>query len=262
MTKFIVVTGASKGIGRAAADALAESGWSVLGVARHTTALDFVRAMLDRYHKRLNPGALWSGGKALTPDRKSALLRRTLNVDRSLHATHSRCGVFLKECVEKTRVNVSLTALTPSREFRIPTFNINRLLEANVGTGVAFRLIDRVLIEPDIEVKETTVTNQSKPYETLSQAQKALKIFMVPKFTSAAYFAATEKGAKQAVAELKGEGMAIDFLYTGPSAANTDEEIRMIDDLDRKSTRLNSSHGYISYAVFCLKKKKKNKQRK
>src|SRR2546422_5840774 len=29
---------------------------------------------------------------------------------------------------------------------------------------------------------------------------------------------------------------------------------------DRKSTRLNSSHGYISYAVFCLKKKKKNNQ--
>src|SRR2546422_5804346 len=29
---------------------------------------------------------------------------------------------------------------------------------------------------------------------------------------------------------------------------------------DRKSTRLNSSHGYISYAVFCLKKKKKIKQ--
>src|SRR2546429_6417782 len=28
-------------------------------------------------------------------------------------------------------------------------------------------------------------------------------------------------------------------------------------DEDRKSTRLNSSHGYISYAVFCLKKKKK-----
>src|SRR2546429_1753081 len=28
-------------------------------------------------------------------------------------------------------------------------------------------------------------------------------------------------------------------------------------DTDRKSTRLNSSHGYISYAVFCLKKKKK-----
>src|SRR2546422_2998220 len=28
---------------------------------------------------------------------------------------------------------------------------------------------------------------------------------------------------------------------------------------DRKSTRLNSSHGYISYAVFCLKKKKQQK---
>src|SRR5213594_4457871 len=63
------------------------------------------------------------------------------------------------------------------------------------------------------------------------QAQKALKIFMIPKFTGAAYFAATEKGAKDAVAELKGRGVAIDFLYTGPSVANTDEEIRMIDDL-------------------------------
>src|SRR2546422_4909673 len=29
---------------------------------------------------------------------------------------------------------------------------------------------------------------------------------------------------------------------------------------DRKSTRLNSSHGYISYAVFCLKKKKTQKR--
>src|SRR5687768_17655883 len=33
-------------------------------------------------------------------------------------------------------------------------------------------------------------------------------------------------------------------------------------DIDRKSTRLNSSHGYISYAVFCLKKKKKKTLKK
>src|SRR2546429_3520038 len=32
-------------------------------------------------------------------------------------------------------------------------------------------------------------------------------------------------------------------------------------EADRKSTRLNSSHGYISYAVFCLKKKNKQLQR-
>src|SRR5260221_2337330 len=31
-------------------------------------------------------------------------------------------------------------------------------------------------------------------------------------------------------------------------------------DLDRKSTRLNSSHTVISYAVFCLKKKKTNRR--
>src|SRR3989449_7142061 len=35
-------------------------------------------------------------------------------------------------------------------------------------------------------------------------------------------------------------------------------EGRRLFGRDRKSTRLNSSHGYISYAVFCLKKKKQN----
>src|SRR2546427_9011957 len=35
-----------------------------------------------------------------------------------------------------------------------------------------------------------------------------------------------------------------------------------VDERDRKSTRLNSSHSQISYAVFCLKKKKKTKKKK
>src|SRR3989440_9595159 len=33
------------------------------------------------------------------------------------------------------------------------------------------------------------------------------------------------------------------------------------EEIDRKSTRLNSSHDQISYAVFCLKKKKKQRKR-
>src|SRR3712207_6906551 len=37
---------------------------------------------------------------------------------------------------------------------------------------------------------------------------------------------------------------------------------REVDHLDRKSTRLNSSHANISYAVFCLKKKKPGQNRK
>src|SRR2546429_1609815 len=44
----------------------------------------------------------------------------------------------------------------------------------------------------------------------------------------------------------------------GHSAAGCDAAFAGCGDpRDRKSTRLNSSHGYISYAVFCLKKKKK-----
>src|SRR2546422_7602058 len=39
----------------------------------------------------------------------------------------------------------------------------------------------------------------------------------------------------------------------------SDERRGVKSEKDRKSTRLNSSHGYISYAVFCLKKKKISK---
>src|SRR5262245_65221710 len=38
------------------------------------------------------------------------------------------------------------------------------------------------------------------------------------------------------------------------------EQHRVLQTIDRKSTRLNSSHLGISYAVFCLKKKKKKKK--
>src|SRR2546422_5611930 len=40
-----------------------------------------------------------------------------------------------------------------------------------------------------------------------------------------------------------------------PLAQHGEELKRVLESRDRKSTRLNSSHGYISYAVFCFKKK-------
>src|SRR3989449_8435962 len=46
--------------------------------------------------------------------------------------------------------------------------------------------------------------------------------------------------------------------WVGASRNSTGIRLNSCATRDRKSTRLNSSHGYISYAVFCLKKKKKN----
>src|SRR3989449_3311603 len=46
-------------------------------------------------------------------------------------------------------------------------------------------------------------------------------------------------------------------VRTEPVAPQRFRATITLPDQDRKSTRLNSSHGYISYAVFCLKKKKK-----
>src|SRR5690349_23873467 len=49
---------------------------------------------------------------------------------------------------------------------------------------------------------------------------------------------------------------AIDAIARDRTAASTPADARRLFDRDRKSTRLNSSHVEISYAVFCLKKKK------
>src|SRR5438105_12507113 len=55
-------------------------------------------------------------------------------------------------------------------------------------------------------------------------------------------------------------GVDIHALVHVPLPAGTAQS-RQLRPLDRKSTRLNSSHEWISYAVFCLKKKKKTRKK-
>src|SRR3712207_7112330 len=59
-----------------------------------------------------------------------------------------------------------------------------------------------------------------------------------------------------------GARVKVEWFAGGHDGAAPDDAVRdSIGDwfaLDRKSTRLNSSHANISYAVFCLKKKKKS----
>src|SRR2546430_9810807 len=55
-----------------------------------------------------------------------------------------------------------------------------------------------------------------------------------------------------------GERRRVALIRIGDEGGEIDRGARSFEDIeDRKSTRLNSSHSQISYAVFCLKKKKK-----
>src|SRR2546422_2223602 len=57
-------------------------------------------------------------------------------------------------------------------------------------------------------------------------------------------FRSLDAGERRCVTQRVGRRLALSQLH------------HQVEEVDRKSTRLNSSHGYISYAVFCLKKKK------
>src|SRR2546422_5181219 len=58
------------------------------------------------------------------------------------------------------------------------------------------------------------------------------------------------------VAESRGSRKGV-IVELDKAVGAIQKAVEQAEDIDRKSTRLNSSHGYISYAVFCLKKKKK-----
>src|SRR5258708_19044777 len=82
------------------------------------------------------------------------------------------------------------------------------------------------------------------PYTTLFRSNAVLLDLKMPKVDG-------HEVLRQIRADQQMDGLKIIVLTSSDQAPDR--------ILDRKSTRLNSSHQIISYAVFCLKKKKKNK---
>src|SRR3712207_7706941 len=84
------------------------------------------------------------------------------------------------------------------------------------------------------------------PYTTLFRSELGIPTFA--------------RGVHPATGSKDGPGALNVPIQCGAVAVEPGDVIRGdASGLDRKSTRLNSSHANISYAVFCLKKKKKNK---
>src|SRR5437879_8575017 len=83
------------------------------------------------------------------------------------------------------------------------------------------------------------------PYTTLFRSNVFVRARSVTDAMRLSLLGASSEGNRQRIA---------DVAFPRRAAVDLDAEAR-----DRKSTRLNSSHRCISYAVFCLKKKK-NKQ--
>src|SRR2546426_9139611 len=82
------------------------------------------------------------------------------------------------------------------------------------------------------------------PYTTLFRSSRKLRVGLGRNHRLRAFPGVTTPDAVQ--------------LQGRPAPHPLDNRIALLTAQDRKSTRLNSSHLVISYAVFCLKKKKKN----
>src|SRR2546422_4094331 len=91
------------------------------------------------------------------------------------------------------------------------------------------------------------------PYTTLFRSDATLERTVISAGNAAV--AGTQEIERKLVASLKREHATLVRQVARARAAVYPRG--QPQERDRKSTRLNSSHGYISYAVFCLKKKKK-----
>src|SRR5688500_19169800 len=107
-----------------------------------------------------------------------------------------------------------------------------------VGAAIAIALLILALIRKNDELKRV-----------------ALEVFfVVALLTIPAYLSgvSAEKQIKDR------DGVSLMMIAAHESAAVTSLVLMQLAGADRKSTRLNSSHLVISYAVFCLKKKRQN----
>src|SRR3712207_7264003 len=83
-------------------------------------------------------------------------------------------------------------------------------------------------------------------------------LFRSDRLVPAGSWRANHRASAHVAVEGDHKWLGAGVLEAGADDVTADIERSIREHLDRKSTRLNSSHANISYAVFCLKKKKKH----
>src|ERR1041385_6380662 len=131
--------------------------------------------------------------------------------------------------------------------------------EGHFGSFLGSKSFTGVLTEDDIDRAKSK--NDGTPLrEALRAAGYAgyPRLAIEPERYAAFFEAHIEQGDSLEMGELKiGVVTAIVAIWQYAITVTGEQNHAGTTSIDRKSTRLNSSHGYISYAVFCLQKKKK-----
>src|SRR5256885_1604387 len=129
------------------------------------------------------------------------------------------------------------------------------------ATGiVGQRFIQMLEHHPWFEVAWLAASDRSEGKVYAEAARWRLKTAIPPRVAGMRVSAATPDGAPKVIFAALDASIAAEmeprFADAGCAVITNSSALRMAKE-DRKSTRLNSSHLVISYAVFCLKKKKR-----
>src|SRR2546427_1596769 len=144
-------------------------------------------------------------------------------------------------------------------KFRVQLLLCGGLLLSSLESQSAQNLSDdsRASLNVEISAKVSTDRPRKSGPETQSERSQSTSKFVTVDDTRLHFV-------------IKGEGRPVVLIHGNPGSGQDWTRVfgplsglhKVIAFEDRKSTRLNSSHSQISYAVFCLKKKKKITERK
>src|SRR2546422_1993723 len=227
--QVVLITGSSTGFGRLFAETLARKGHTVFATMRDPGG---------RNAKNASEIRALAGKKSLPIHVLDMDVTNDISVERAVDAAVAKAG----------RIDVAINNAG---------YYLSGLEEA-VTTEQAQRLMDTNFLGP-VRVNRAVLPHMRRQRGgVLIHVSSGAGRVVLP---SAGFYCAS-KFALEALAEaysyeLAAQGIESVILepgqYETPVFGNT-------VTADRKSTRLNSSHGYISYAVFCLKKKNKTRR--
>src|SRR5687768_5700922 len=134
--------------------------------------------------------------------------------------------------------------------------NLN--MTGSIKDRMAFHILKRAYQEGHIQqgdtIAEATSGNTGISFASIGRALGHKVVIFIPDWMSEERLVLIKSLGATVVRVRKDEGGFLGSIRMTEELAQQEPHVFL--PADRKSTRLNSSHGYISYAVFCLKKKK------
>src|SRR2546429_7040774 len=206
-------------------------------------------------------GAIVPGASITIVHEGTQSTTRATTSNAGVYSAHGLLTGLYKVCVEATGFKQTVVELE-AEVGRVKTADVS--LQVGDVTQTVTIVAYGVRVNPTQTSLEGIVTEElihnlplnGRNFLDLGQLEPGVQVVPDDIITRSGFARLSVAGQTGVTTRVTVDGLDVSDEHAGSLALNLSADSIKEFQIDRKSTRLNSSHGYISYAVFCLKKKK------